>query len=145
MAGIVVAGLLALALPAVAQVSIVVAAPTIIRVNFSIVIGSTGPSPPAAVQFTMTSPPGLVVDARPSAGSAARNATKTVTCSPFDVVTQRVVCVVYGTNGAGIAAGTVVNFDATVGRDTKLADLRWTLSELVAVDAAGNQVAMALK
>lgn len=133
------------ALPALAQINIVVAPPTIIRVNFSVVIGSTGPLQPAALQFTLTSPPGLVVDARPSTGSAARNAAKSLACSPFDVARQCVVCVVYGTNGNAIAAGTVVNFDVTVGLDTKLADLRWTLSNLVAVVAAGNPVPMALK
>ncbi len=136
--------LLLLAKSAVSQGTILSANPTVIRVNFSIVIGYTGPTRAASLQFTATAPATNFLI--PSLGSAAVAAEKTLQCNPMTATPapQVMTCIVFGMNQTEIAPGTVVNFYAIAVADSKPTDMKLILSNVVGSDAMGNAVPLVI-
>jgi hypothetical protein len=126
--------------PATAQPTLLSTNPTVIRVNFSIVLGYTGPIHAASVQFDVTAP--SINFLVPSAGSAAVAAGKDVACGPLVITpgppqTSTITCVVFGINQLEMGAGTVVNFYAIAVPDTKPEDMKLVLSNVLASSATG--------
>lgn len=131
---------LLLAVKAFSQATILSANPTVIRVNFSVVIGYSGPTRAASVQFTATAPSTNFLI--PSLGSAAVAAEKTLQCNPLAATPppQSMTCLVFSMNQTEIAPGTIVNFYAVAVPDSKPGDMKLVLSNIAALDGAGNVV-----
>ena len=118
-----------------AQSNLQVAAPTVIRVNFSIVLGHSGPNRPSSVNFTVSGDPTIIRFLVPTPGSAAVAAEKGVQCSPL--TDGEMSCSVSGHDETEIAAGTIVNFYAVVAPDTRPDQISLTVIELSATGPTG--------
>lgn len=118
-----------------------VAAPTIIRANFSAVLNIQS-STVSTISFSLNFAPGLVTSITAIPGSAAVNAGKTVVCGSTNVFTVTQCTVSGGTTP--IASGTIVNYTVTVANNTPLANVVFTVSNLTGTDANNKPVTITL-
>jgi hypothetical protein len=105
-----------------------------------------GGTPPAATQFTLTTPAG-VTNVTATAGPAATRAMKSVQCSPFtqDQTTFQgsITCTVSGLNQLLMTSGIQVQLKAKFSPTVMPGAKTFTLSNLVASDGAGVAIPVA--